>query len=75
MIGVELVQVPAATLGLRIGKRSLHNGLLLRYGPHRIAFGPQLLVAPADNHQMAGILELSTREVLREVWRKSTTPD
>jgi hypothetical protein len=67
MSGVEIVQAPAATLVLRIGKPAFHKRLLLQYDPHRIAFGPQLLVTPADNDQMVGILELSTREVLREV--------
>jgi adenosylmethionine-8-amino-7-oxononanoate aminotransferase len=75
MLGVELVQdpgtkrpfPPATQLGLRIGKRALANGLLLRFDPHWIAFGPPLIVTEADLDQMVAILEQSIREVLREV--------
>ena len=75
MIGVEFVQDPATkrqfaagtNIGLRIGTRALHNGLLLRYDPHWIAFGPPLIVTTADIDQMVAILEQSIREVLREL--------
>jgi adenosylmethionine-8-amino-7-oxononanoate aminotransferase len=75
MIGVELVadaatkrQFPAETkIGVRIGKQALRNGLLLRFDPHWVAFGPPLIVTEADIDQMVDILELSIREVLREV--------
>jgi adenosylmethionine-8-amino-7-oxononanoate aminotransferase len=75
MIGVELVADPATKrpfpsetqLGLRIGKRALANGLLLRFDPHWIAFGPPLIVTEADLDAMVAILELSIQEVLREV--------
>jgi adenosylmethionine-8-amino-7-oxononanoate aminotransferase len=75
MIGMELVQDPATKkpfppetrIGVRIGKQALRNGLLLRFDPHWIAFGPPLIVTEADIDQMVGILELSIREVLREV--------
>jgi adenosylmethionine-8-amino-7-oxononanoate aminotransferase len=75
MLGVELVADPATKrpfppetqLGLRIGKRALANGLLLRFDPHWFAFGPPLIVTEADIDQMVDILELSMREVLREV--------
>ena len=75
MLGIELVQdpgtkrpfPPATQLGLRIGKRALANGLLLRFDPHWLAFGPPLIVTEADLDQMVAVLELSIREVLREV--------
>ncbi len=75
MIGVELVKDPATKkpfppetkIGVRIGKQALQNGLLLRFDPHWIAFGPPLIVTEADIDQMVGILELSIREVLREI--------
>jgi adenosylmethionine-8-amino-7-oxononanoate aminotransferase len=75
MIGVEFVQDPAtkrpfpaaAKIGLRIGKRALHNGLLLRYDPTWVAFGPPLIVTTGDIDRMVGILEQSIREVLREM--------
>ena len=75
MIGVELVEdpptktpfAPEVKLGLRIGKQALANGLLLRYDPHWIAFGPPLIVITEDIDQMVAILEQSIREVLREL--------
>jgi 4-aminobutyrate--pyruvate transaminase len=75
MLGVELVAdpgtkkpfAPEVKLGVRIGKRALANGLLLRFDPHWIAFGPPLIVTAADLDAMVAILELSIREVLREV--------
>jgi len=75
MIGVELVEDPAAkkpfapgvNVGVRIGKQALRNGLLLRFDPHWVAFGPPLVVTESEIDQMVGILELSIREVLREL--------
>jgi adenosylmethionine-8-amino-7-oxononanoate aminotransferase len=75
MIGVELVRDPATRapfpaetpLGLTLGKRCLANGLLLRYDPHWIAFGPPLVVTESDVDRMVAILEQSLREVLREL--------
>ncbi len=75
LIGVELVKdaaaktpfPPGVDIGLRIGKQALWNGLLLRFDPHWIAFGPPLVVTEADIDQMMDILEQSIREVLREV--------
>ena len=58
---------PAVKLGLRIGKQALANGLLIRYDPHWIAFGPPLIVSEADIDQMVAILEQSVREVLCEL--------
>ncbi len=75
MIGMELVKDPATKqpfppetkIGVRIGKQALQNGLLLRFDPHWIAFGPPLVANEADLDQMVDILELSMREVLREM--------
>ena len=75
MIGMELVKDPATKqpfppetkIGVRIGKQALQNGLLLRFDPHWIAFGPPLVASETDVDQMVDILELSMREVLREV--------
>jgi len=75
MIGVELVKDPASKtpfppelkVGVRIGKRAMQNGLLIRFDPHWIAFGPPLVVTETDVDQMLGILEQSIREVLREL--------
>jgi adenosylmethionine-8-amino-7-oxononanoate aminotransferase len=75
LIGVEFVKDPSTkeqfpkgvNIGLRIGKRALHNGLLLRFDPHWLAFGPPLIVTEQDIDQMVAILEQSIREVLREL--------
>jgi hypothetical protein len=56
---------PEVKIGLRIGKRALANGLLLRFDPHWIAFGPPLIVTEQDIDAMVAILEQSIREVLR----------
>ena len=58
---------PDVKLGLRIGKRAFANGLLIRYDPHWIAFGPPLIVTTEDIDQMVAILEQSIREVLRKL--------
>jgi adenosylmethionine-8-amino-7-oxononanoate aminotransferase len=75
MIGVEFVRDPATKapfpaetqFGLRVGKRCLDHGLLLRFDPHWIAFGPPLVVTESDIDRMVAILEQSLREVLEEV--------
>ena len=74
-IGVEFVKDPATKapfppevkLGLRIGRQALRNGLLLRFDPHWLAFGPPLIVTESDIDQMVDILGKSIREVLREM--------
>ncbi|MGH2651445.1 MAG: aminotransferase class III-fold pyridoxal phosphate-dependent enzyme, partial [Actinomycetota bacterium] len=74
-IGIELVQDPATrapfpagvNIGLRIGKRALQNGLLLRFDPHWLAFGPPLIVTERDVDAMVERLVQSVREVLREL--------
>ncbi len=73
LIGLELVQdpsskarfAPGVDIGLRIGRQALRNGLLLRFDPHWIAFGPPLIVTERDIDSMVDILAQSIREVLR----------
>ncbi len=73
MIGVELVKDPGTRepfpadlkFGLRVGRRCLHHGLLPRFDPHRIAFGPPLIITEADIDQMVGILERSVVEAMQ----------
>lgn len=75
MIGVELVQDPATRrlfpaetkFGLKVGRRCMQNGLLLRFDPHWVAFGPPLVITEQDADRMVDILEQSMREVLREL--------
>jgi adenosylmethionine-8-amino-7-oxononanoate aminotransferase len=54
-------------IGLRVGRRCLHHGLLLRYDPHWVAFGPALVITERDADLMVDILEQSLREELREL--------
>lgn len=75
LIGVEFVKdpvtkvpfPPGVNIGLRIGKRALENGLLLRFDPHWLAFGPPLIVSERDIDAMVERLEHSVREVLRDL--------
>jgi adenosylmethionine-8-amino-7-oxononanoate aminotransferase len=80
MIGVEFVQdsgarkwfPPEVKFGVEVGRRCLHHGLLLRFDPHWIAFGPALIVTEADIDQMVDILARSVREVLSELPPKAS---
>ncbi len=53
--------------GVRVGRRALDNGLLCRFDPNWIAFGPPLVVTGEQIDEMVGILDLSIGEVLREL--------
>jgi adenosylmethionine-8-amino-7-oxononanoate aminotransferase len=59
---------PAATaLGVRVGRRALEHGLLCRFDPHWIAFGPPLVSTAEDIDAMVGLLDRSLGEVLDEL--------
>ncbi|MCO6454693.1 MAG: aspartate aminotransferase family protein [Pirellulaceae bacterium] len=68
--GIELVRDPRTRqrfehpLGVEIGRRALRHGLLTRFDPHWIAFGPPLIVRPDEIDQMIAVLDQSIREVL-----------
>ena len=70
--GIELVQnlatrerFPAElALGVKIGRRALENGLLCRFDPHWIAFGPALVVTAEQIDEMVALLDRSMGEVL-----------
>jgi adenosylmethionine-8-amino-7-oxononanoate aminotransferase len=70
--GVEFVSDPATKgrmagdFGVRVGRRALANGLLCRFDPHWLAFGPPLVVTEAELDAMLGVLDRSLGEVLRE---------
>ncbi|MCC2668020.1 MAG: putative aminotransferase [Armatimonadetes bacterium] len=72
-LGVELVADPATKrrfdppIGTLIGKRALENGLLFRFDPHWLAFGPALIATEADIDEILRILELSIQQVLAGV--------
>jgi adenosylmethionine-8-amino-7-oxononanoate aminotransferase len=50
--------------GVQIGKRALANGLLCRFDPHWLAFGPALIVTAEQIDEMLAILDKSIGEVL-----------
>jgi adenosylmethionine-8-amino-7-oxononanoate aminotransferase len=54
-------------LGVKVGRRALEHGLLCRFDPHWIAFGPPLVVTAAEIDDMVAILDLSLGEILSEV--------
>ena len=59
---------PAATaFGVRVGRRALEHGLLCRFDPHWIAFGPPLIVTAEQVDEMTAILDRSIGEVLGEL--------
>lgn len=54
-------------LGTLVGKRALANGLLCRFDPHWIAFGPPLVVTAEQIDEMVAVLERSLEEVLASI--------
>ena len=60
-------QFPAGTdFGLKVGRRALEHGLLCRFDPHWIAFGPPLISTAEDIDGMVAVLDRSLGEVLDE---------
>jgi adenosylmethionine-8-amino-7-oxononanoate aminotransferase len=70
--GVEFVRNRATkerfrdAFGIRVGRRALENGLLCRFDPHWLAFGPALIVTGEQIDEMVAILDRSLEEVLGE---------
>jgi adenosylmethionine-8-amino-7-oxononanoate aminotransferase len=70
--GVEFVQDPATkkpfppevSFGLRVGRRALANGLLCRFDPNWLAFGPPLVSTAEQIEEMVDLLDRSMGEVL-----------
>jgi adenosylmethionine-8-amino-7-oxononanoate aminotransferase len=54
-------------LGAPVGRRALEHGLLCRFDPHWIAFGPPLVTNAEEIDQMVAILDRSLGEVLSEL--------
>ncbi|OYW24791.1 MAG: aspartate aminotransferase family protein [Planctomycetales bacterium 12-60-4] len=50
--------------GIRVGKQALKNGLLCRFDPNWIAFGPPLVSTAEQIDEMLAVLELSLSQVL-----------
>lgn len=55
---------PEVNFGLRVGKRALANGLLCRFDPHWLAFGPPLVVTDEQLDEMLAILDRSMDQAL-----------
>jgi adenosylmethionine-8-amino-7-oxononanoate aminotransferase len=54
------------SIGNRIGRKALENGLLTRYDPHWIGLGPALIITEEHVDQIVDILDQSIAEVLAE---------
>ncbi|HUG92640.1 MAG TPA: aspartate aminotransferase family protein [Planctomycetaceae bacterium] len=57
---------PDRPLGTRVGRRALANGLLCRFDPHWIAFGPPLVSTAEHIDEMLAVLDRSLGEELGE---------
>ena len=72
--GIEFVRnvatkesFPAALgFGVQVGRRALANGLLCRFDPNWIAFGPPLISTAEEIDEMVAILDRSLGEVLAQ---------
>ncbi len=53
--------------GVKVGRRALANGLLCRFDPHWLAFGPALIVTEEQIDEMVAVLDRSIGEVLATV--------
>ena len=70
--GIEFVRDPRTkepfpketAFGVRVGRRALANGLLCRFDPHWLAFGPPLIVTAEQIDEMVELLDRSIAEVL-----------
>jgi adenosylmethionine-8-amino-7-oxononanoate aminotransferase len=70
--GIEFVRDPKTkepfpadeVIGVKIGRRALDNGLLCRFDPHWLAFGPSLVVTAEQIDEMLALLDRSMGEVL-----------
>ncbi|MBX3441367.1 MAG: aspartate aminotransferase family protein [Planctomyces sp.] len=57
----------SVNFGVRVGRRALAHGLLCRFDPNWIAFGPPLISTAEQIDEMLAILERSLAETLDEV--------
>ena len=72
---IEFVRNPATkepfpteiTFGTRVGRRALQNGLLCRFDPNWIAFGPPLISTAEQIDEMLALLDQSLGEVLDRI--------
>ena len=52
--------------GVKVGRRALEHGLLCRFDPHWIAFGPALSVTAEEIDEMLAVLDRSMGEILND---------
>jgi adenosylmethionine-8-amino-7-oxononanoate aminotransferase len=57
----------ATAFGVKVGRRALEHGLLCRFDPHWIAFGPPLVVTSEQIDEMVAILDRSLGEELAQL--------
>ena len=57
----------AMAFGVQVGRRALEHGLLCRFDPHWLAFGPPLIVDAEQIGEMVALLDRSLGEVLSEI--------
>jgi adenosylmethionine-8-amino-7-oxononanoate aminotransferase len=70
--GIEFVRDPKTkepfpkdtAFGVRVGRRALDNGLLCRFDPNWLAFGPALVVTAEQIEEMIELLDKSIGEAL-----------
>jgi adenosylmethionine-8-amino-7-oxononanoate aminotransferase len=56
----------SVAFGTQVGKRALANGMLCRFDPHWLAFGPPLIVTAEQIDEMLAILDQSIGEVMEK---------
>jgi adenosylmethionine-8-amino-7-oxononanoate aminotransferase len=55
---------PGTNFGVKVGRRALANGLLCRFDPHWLAFGPPLVSTAEQIDEMLALLDRSIGEAL-----------
>jgi adenosylmethionine-8-amino-7-oxononanoate aminotransferase len=63
----------AVAFGVKVGRRALELGLLCRFDPHWIAFGPPLVVTAEQIDEMVAILDRGLGEVVDEIGGRPST--
>ena len=71
-LGIEFVKDPrtkerfadSVAFGTQVGKRALANGLLCRFDPNWLAFGPPLVTTAEQIDEMVELLDRSIGEAL-----------
>src|SRR5436190_4368289 len=58
---------PQTAFGLRVGRRALAQGLLCRFDPNWLAFGPPLVVTTEQLEEMLAVLDRSIGDTLAEL--------